>query len=506
MDEIELKVLIDAAAERRLRRHPALRRFGNGPAKTARLVSIYYDTEDGALASAGIALRLRRKGDTWVQTVKIGRSLTAGLSEAVESDTPVGGEQLDLPAIADDRARIAVLKATNGADLHAVYRSDIRRTTRLLAIPDAGEVELAIDVGEIVAGDRSEPLREVELEARTGGAAATFAAARVLFDRTPVHFSRRTKAERGALLRAEGRIEDPLHPRRARPVAIKPKQRLAEALPVMLAECLEQIDWNAAVVRHSDDPEGPHQLRIGLRRLRTIAETLPGEAAAHLVAEARWLGREVGRLRDLDVLSRELVAPALATHPGDDGLAALRSALVGAAETTRAELHRTLASPRVQHLLLDLAEMVSLPTVGDTGLGNPRMEKFARKVLEQCFAKAAKRGRKIDSLTTEERHALRKALKRLRYAADFFAPIFPAPRVKAFGKRLRRLQETLGLLNDHAMAEEVLADRHLPGLDAPAVAFAAGRIVGHLATRFDDAWPSAKGDWAALAKAHPFWT
>src|SRR5262249_49849242 len=92
-----------------------------------------------------------------------------------------------------------------------------------------------------------------------------------------------------------------------------------------------QIADNVRVVRMIDDAEGPHQLRVGLRRLRsafsTFAPALRSGETVRLNAEARWLGQEVGRLRDLDVLALDIVTREANAHPDEPGFAVIAEAL-----------------------------------------------------------------------------------------------------------------------------------------------------------------------------------
>ena len=151
MTEIELKFLLDEVGEAALRRAPALRAMAEAPAKRSRLRSIYFDTPDQALRRAKIALRLRKVGRGWVQTVKRGSGAGTGLFAVQEDEAPAPGGRLDFGLIADADLRAAVEDAIGDAPLSPVFETVMERTTRNLAA-EGGTAELAIDVGEIVAG------------------------------------------------------------------------------------------------------------------------------------------------------------------------------------------------------------------------------------------------------------------------------------------------------------------------------------------------------------------
>lgn len=511
MDEVELKLLLDEAGEARLRR--AATAAGRG--RSATLLTRYFDTPDGALGRAGIALRLRREGRRWVQTVKVRARHSAGLSAAREAETPAPGGRLDLGRIADGDLRERVETAVNGDALAPVFETEMRRT-RFRLLPDgASEVELAIDAGEIRSGARAAPHREAEFELVSGDPAALFLAARQLMPAGGVVFSTLSKAERGARLAAEGQTCDPAVPRKAAEVAIDRGMTAETAGEAVLAECLDQIAGNARAILASDDPEGPHQLRVGLRRLRTAfrlwREPFDGLGLRRLGVEAHWLGCEVGRLRDLDVAICDLLRPAAARAEAEPGFAPLLATLGARAEAERAALRATLAGPRMQAFLFDLAQFIALRGWLDpadhaqTGrLARPATE-LAAAELGRIWARTSRRARGIDHLDIEARHELRKALKGLRYAIEFLGPLYPAKRVGSMLKPLRALQEIFGNLNDLAMAEALFMAPDGPAATDPATARAAGRVIGARAVLAEEDWAQARARWRALKKVKPFW-
>lgn len=520
MHELELKFVLDEQAEKRLRGNPVLSQLAGGKAATDSLHSIYFDTGDRALRAAGIALRLRRKGRRWVQTVKVGKSLRSGLSSATEAECPAPGGRLDLDRVPDAAIRAAVRRRLNGRLPEPVCETRVRRTRRDLVLADGARIELAIDIGEVRAGDRAEPWREAELELRQGTPAALFEAARLLFPEGGLEFSSLTKAERGYLLAEQGRIAPAPEPRKARAVPLTRHQSTTEAATAVLRECFEQIAANALAVRRTGDPEGPHQFRIGLRRLRAafvvFRPAIGGETLDRLVAEARWLGQEVGRLRDLDVVQHDIVSPEAESHPGDRGFDALMAALTGAAAEERARLCETLKSTRAHAFLLDLAAFVETQgwvRPGDeaqaAALTQPVLE-HAGVALAETWKRARKRAMKhaggIVELSIEERHELRKALKRLRYAVEFFAPLYPVKAVRPFLKRLRELQDLFGDLNDVAVTEALFAGPNAPAAGDPTAARAIGLVIGARRERAGHAWASARATWQALRETPRVWT
>ena len=158
--ETELKISLDEFGEAALAAHAALERMRVRPRRTEDLVSTYFDTPDQSLAKAGIALRLRKIGRRWVQTVKRGAPGAAkghGLFSHVEVEFPAPGGKLALDGPDDQGVFAAVAEASGGAELAPLFETRVRRIVEHLAAPDGGEVELAIDRGEIVAGQENAP-------------------------------------------------------------------------------------------------------------------------------------------------------------------------------------------------------------------------------------------------------------------------------------------------------------------------------------------------------------
>jgi inorganic triphosphatase YgiF len=512
--EIELKITLDAAEEARLRRHPLFVQMRTAPRRTDTLLSVYFDTPDHALSRAGIALRLRKIGRRWVQTVKRGRTGGDGLFSHLEIERPAPGGRLALTGPDPEGVYRSIAEVTGNAALSPVFETRIRRVVERLRTEDGSEIELALDTGEVVAGEAHEPIHEAELELVSGEVGAVYDLARMLFTRGPVRLATDNKAARGYRL-ARGEPPPQILPRTAGVLDYPPEATVESVARDVFRDCHGQIAANLVVVAASDALEGPHQLRVGLRRLRTafsvFAPSLGAEAIASLSEEARRLGQIVGRLRDIDVLVEEVVAAAAERGLDTEARAALRAVLDTRRAEVRAEVREALAAPDAVGFVFDLGRFIegrgwlAPADYSQTERLATPIADLASGLLETRFRKVIKRGRKIRKLDVEGLHALRKQLKKLRYTADVLDPIFPGKKVTAFIKSLKQLQDTFGSLNDAAMVEGYLSGPEAPGRADAAVQRGAGWVLGTLAIQVVDDRPELYDRWDRLEKVKPFW-
>ncbi|ADZ68865.1 CYTH and CHAD domain-containing protein [Polymorphum gilvum] len=512
--EIELKLELSAEDCPAVATAGTPHGFTAGRPTTRLLRSIYFDTPDQALRRAGLSARVRKDGRNWIQTIKLGTHVSAGLSTPKEAECRVAGPALDLGLVDAPAAVEALTAALGGQALEPAFETVLRRKTREFAADDGTRIEMALDSGEIVAGDRRVPLHELELELKAGPIGALFQVARNLVGTTPFRFSPCSKAERGYRI-AAGDVADPVRPATADPILLSGSETAEQALHAVLRSCLDQIAHNRVSTLLGEDPEGPHQLRVGLRRLRSalrLFRPLIGRAStASLDAASRQLAAEVGELRDLDVLADEIVAPLAANAPEGIGIAALLDHLHDTRRTVRTDLATALAGADVNALVFDLgafAETRGWLDPGDFGqsalLATPVTE-FSRQALDRQWKKVARYGRKLDELTVAERHDMRKALKKLRYGIEFFASLYPDSDLKPFLKRMKGLQDVFGYLNDVATAHKLLDLPAVSGDDPAGLARAAGFVIGWHEAKAVHAWERARDCWDEAARAPKFW-
>lgn len=495
--EAELKVAVDAVGASRLARLEGLAGMSVTAKGDKRLVSTYFDTPDLALRAKGISLRLRRSGRTGEQTVKFSGSFSLGMAERPEFNAAYAGRVPDLSRLPDEVAG-ELGKLVDGRPLVPLF--SMRVTRRLWEISTSGgdRIEMALDRGAATAGSRRADIREVEFELLSGDRRALFEVARPTLAGVAFHFSTQAKSDLGYAL-LEGEIGT-AEPTTAVDADLHDDMSVEMALQLVLRSCAAQISSNVAALRSNEAPEAAHQLRVGLRRLRTalkvFASVMAPGAADALAAEAQRLAQEVAGKRDMDVLIDELVAPL----DGDGHMAALIELLEKRRKAARLRLAALLADPSTGDFLIDLLAFteargwLSTDDIGQSlGLASP-IEPFAEQIIDRLRRKVEKLGRDPKALNPDERHELRKRFKRLRYAYDFFEPLLPKSARRKLLPRVKAAQDVLGVLNDIHMAHVMLDDVHAVGPKAGPVERAIGYCLGWHSARAKAIWERRSND------------
>jgi inorganic triphosphatase YgiF len=509
--EVELKLLVAPDDLVRIDRHPAVRALRRGSGRRQTLATVYYDTPDSDLARAGVALRVRRDGARSIQTLKGGGGAAAGLHARDEIEWDLAGDAPDLAALdATPYAELFARRKVRGR-LRPVFTTRFERGVRTLAFPDGTAAELALDRGEIRAGGKTAPISEVEIELKGGDAARLFALARELARDVPLRLGHAAKAERGY-----GLAGGTAAPRKARAVALEESMSAGAALSRVAMACVAQMQANEDGVREGRDPEYLHQLRVGLRRLRSclglVALGSSREAVAPLVDELRWLGGALGPARDWDVFLTETFPPLARQFGKTPGLASFRARAGRVRRAHDAVARDALASPRYTALLLALGEafvgdgpsrLARAATAAAPGLDAPAGT-FAAVVLDRRDRRLRKRGRGVPQAPPEARHRVRIAAKKLRYAAEFFASLYPDKRVARYVEALEDLQDILGALNDAAVVDRLLAEVASGG-GQPTPPGVDGLVRGWVTAVAQQELARFRRAWRTFADARPFW-
>lgn len=444
--EVELKLAFPPEARQQIEDHPAFNSPASSGPRTEHAISTYFDTCDLALAREGLSLRIRAKGSRRTQTLKT-------TTDAGDAATHRGEWEW---SVATQWPNTALLSGTPAAryatkQLHPIVVTDIHRTLRTLTLEPGTSVEAAMDEGVIRVDDHTRPVHELELELKKGSLGALYRLALMLHADLPLRIETEAKATRGYHLRsgARPRPSKTSHPVFNHDIGAGEgfRQILAAGLRALLAS------QPAAAV---GDPEGVHQMRIAVRRLRTalvlFRPHLEFHATGRFEDELRRLGQLLGEARDWDVFTHE----TLTTAAHDSELSLLAQLEPGAVAEQQASHHRLsdeLQGRDMTSLALALAACAAEdgPLLDDVAR-TVCLAEVAPTLLEHLADKVIKRGRHITRLSGPELHRLRKSLKKLRYAVDDLASLYPKKVVKSFRKYCKRLQGRLGTINDLDMA------------------------------------------------------
>lgn len=456
--ETELKLRITPEQLAKLKRHTLLKAYSVTRPATHRLYSIYYDTPKLELHSTNMALRLRHAGEQWLQTLKGGGSVKAGLHQRNEWEVAVSGPALDFsaPEIAEWKKHLPPALRKR---LQPVFVTDFFRTSRMLDFKGS-QIELCLDQGMISIEHRSMPVCELELELKSGEPQRLFELALEILDVVPFELETISKAEQGYRL-LSGYTEDSFNGV-APPLA--KTDMLADALKTQIWSCLQHFQNNlSGVMGHGamvgDDAEYLHQMRVALRRLRVVlrmsGKVRADKQLAGLYKDVSDLCIALGRIREWDVFIDQTVQPMCKRSPGNAGL----QALLAASELQRTACYSALRDDaqvrEVQRLLLRFALWMNGKYWKPSGR-QPQAQDFAVCRLRKLAKRFVRSGQELETADAAQLHALRILTKKLRYSAEFFSSLYDKQKAGAYLVSLSKVQDVLGRINDFAAAHRLL--------------------------------------------------
>ena len=441
--EIELKLGLPPEAGAKVCAHPLLQ----GVAPGQRLVSTYYDTPDLRLHRNGIALRVRKVDGSLVQTVKCAGAVAGGLSDRPEWEQPWFGV-FEFSGV-DDRSVAVSLNAV-ASRLTPVFTTEFRRELRTFADGET-VIRAMLDQGWIRAGGAEEPLCELELELDAGAPRDLYQLALRLSEALPLWPEDRSKAERGYRLWQGAEIGRAGH-----------EPPLSRRLPASAAFVRlvggEVRSWQRDLRLAAADPvEGVHQIRVTMRRLRSLLQlfspVLEGDFSAIWRRRLGDNARRLGAVRDLDVFCDQLL-PQLIEDLDWGDWRGVSQVLEDERRAARANAQATLA-PQVQgRLMLEWMAAVSELPLADKDID---LDTLAAQRMARLRKRLGKRAAGLPAADAAAWHALRIAAKRLRYGLDFLAPLWPAKAVGKYRRHLARIQKYLGRVQDVEVASATLA-------------------------------------------------
>ncbi len=471
-----------------------------------RLSDRYLDTDDWRVCRAGLVLRTRRRGRREEATLKnlvsagaggfrerleVNEDLADGGLDQLGPDGPVGWR---LRAVAGRRRLRQVL--------------EVRTRRRPFSLRVAGEevAELALDETVIDVGPDQPPvrLRRVEVEAVPRWVEALKPLVADLQASCGLQPATLSKFEAGLL--AIG-AEIPRPPDLG-PTEVSGQSTFGDLAFAVLRRHLGVLLAKEPGTRLGEDIEELHDMRVATRRLRAaldlFAAALPVRAAA-LRDELRWLAAVLGAVRDLDVQIDNMDHMEEPAAAGD--LAHLRRLLEAERRTARQAMLEALDSSRWDRLAAGLVTVAQQgPHRRSAAARQPATLAVPPLVLDRhrAVAKAARKARR--SGVPDDFHRLRIRCKRLRYSLEFVAGVYGG-RTERFTRRLAKVQDALGLMQDAEVAVQRLHDLATGGDLPPATVFAMGGVAERYRRQAADLLASMPGqlkvldgnEWADLA-------
>ena len=482
--------------------------------KNVELESDYFDTPDHQLRAQGLALRVRTDETGHLQTLKAGDDAQAAVLKRGEWNTQVDSGNIDLERLPKDALKL-IPKTASKDNLQKIFTTRARRRTCQVLInakdQPASKVEAALDLGEIETSTGTLPIAEIELELLEGASQSLYQLALDLQAEGALRLETRSKSSR-----AHDELSgQPPRWQRANEPMLVPSDSVDDAMALIFESCLDQWLVNQAAAIDGRDPEGVHQMRVGLRRLRSALSVfrnlIPKSQLDWLQADARQTINALDPARDWDVFRHDLLAPVILARPDDRGLQALLAKANARSRASYRAVRSHLRSDDYTRFALRFgrwvegrAWRVDTDAVQADGQAMP-IAAFAANLLGKRYKRALIKGESFAELLTAARHDLRLTLKKLRYAVEFFIPLFEKKPAKAFLKHLKALQDDLGHLNDVAVAEALLA-RYLAKPGKRGVAAAAGMVIGWHAHSVAVFEPRLVANWRAFARQRAFWS
>lgn len=480
------------------------------------LSTVYYDTTDRRLSRRGVSYRVRRKGKTYLQTVKAPSIGSGALALRPEWEMEIRSSRPALELLpAEARTQLGLVLP---GELRKLFTVNVTRKKAVVDYMDSAgrtaSLEIAVDRGTVSAGRKSDEITEVEIELVSGDADSIYELAAHLAE-AGLSVSRVSKAQRGFIVLEGAPVPEP---KRAPKLALVAGETASDALARIFSGGIANVLDNEAATLDGTDPEGVHQMRVSLRRMRSILSVFKNFIDAERVQWARdelkWLANELGPARDWDVFADEILKPVSGAGIDPNGIAALIAATVPARADGYKRARAAIASVRYTKLILGISQFAETRAwmPADAGADHPLnkpLQSVAGGILSNAFKKLKKRGKGLAKMDTPERHEVRIALKKFRYSVDSLQGIYPASAVAPFTQALGRMQDKFGHLNDVSVAETLLSTltdaRGISAADKRDRLAAAGQVVGWHARGVHDEEDAFLRDWKNLIGTAPFW-
>ncbi|ERB62543.1 inorganic triphosphatase [Vibrio coralliilyticus] len=396
------------------------------------LGNTYFDTPDNWLRQHDIGLRIRRFDDVYVQTVKTSGRVVAGLHQRPEFNAEHDSNDPLLSLHPSDIWPTGKDTETLQSELTPLFSTNFTREQWLIAMPDGSQIEVAFDQGKVEAGDKEDPICEVELELKSGQTDALFTLARSFSEEGGMRLGNLSKAAKGYRL-ASGYTGDDVKPLAL--VSTDKHDTVESCFINSLEHGLSHWHYHEQIYVERESVEALNEIKSSIsfiRQLLTVyGGVVPRRASALVRQELKWLEQELEWLNDYDYLEALLDDKGHALRKLD-----ARKFLVGELKLVqealpdREEMLMLLNSARYTGLLLDLSRWILTrgwqPFLDDKARDKMALtvEPFSVKQLDRTWAELMEAFPPERALNSQDYIDQQYRLMRNLYTGVSFASLF----------------------------------------------------------------------------------
>lgn len=295
---------------------------------------------------------------------------------------------------------------------------------------------------------------------------------------------------------------------------VDPNVLTLDAFDQMTRGCIAHWAGNYASLTVAASPQSFHQMRVAIRRLRSLMGVYrPVIARGAAVQPERALKAffaKLGDVRNIDVFLGE-TAPML--FPDDASIRMVRRALAAERASLAAAVQKEAAADAHAALPAAFADWLESGVwreVEDPVLRlwrSRKLREFAPLALEKAHRRARKGAKRAKTGGIDDWHALRILLKKLRYNCEFFSGLYPIELTQPYIEAMKALQDELGALNDLEVAKALLGGQAARRSGRMAAAFGQAHAYcdGYLAATAETGLEKAAARWDAFSDRKPFW-
>ncbi|MEO1785301.1 CYTH and CHAD domain-containing protein [Thermodesulfobium sp. 4217-1] len=413
--------------------------------KKKEIRSIYYDTAENIFLNSGISLRTRLEDGEWTQTIKVAGNSNGGFSRRKEYNVSIQDGKPDLTVLKDSSLKNFFKDTKSKFELTPMFETVFERSVALYTYSDKSVLELAVDRGKIISGDKTEDFCEVEIELKEGNISSILKLAEDLSKSISFLLEPKSKYYRGILL---ANLEPKYEIQKER----DPDVIAEEGLQNELTEKLQNlILYHNRFVENPENFDNLHNFRVSLRKIRTILKfgkpLIEKDDLNHWLEQFDQITELTNPLRETDVLIEDWRSFLAITKRDDLKNSILTKKLLEERQLKLDLIYPYFSEGKFTNIFLGLWYWLLEGAFLIDDSATLRLKKFAKDRLNIWFRKTLKKLKKTDFNNERDLHKLRIATKDLRYSLEVFSFALKSD-TKDMISKLKKIQDILGYIHD----------------------------------------------------------